>query len=129
VSSDGILHVILLILIFLTSTGVIFSDFIFPSLRRFLKIIFRLLPLIHHPYAFGFIGAPFVFHAQNMATFEGVYVANRQSLGSCLPSPIFISDVPLFHAYFNHGTLKFHTRVGGKLSSSDRIFRIKYATH
>jgi hypothetical protein len=73
-----------------------------------------------------FIGFPCVLPAQNIATLEGVYHTNHQSLGYFLP--VFtstISVVPDLFAYVSQRTKKLFTHAEGRFVVSASIFQIK----
>jgi len=74
------------------------------------------------------MGDPSAFHHRNIATFFGVYVANRPSLARS-HFGVFIFDVPDFNPSFNPRTANFGTHSGGIFAVSDKIFRNKYIIH
>lgn len=90
---------------------------------------FHVVLFIHHQNALALSALGVVFPAQNSVTLLGVYVANQPSFGITLSSFVLIFDVPVLCAKLIPGKVNLLNHDGGRLSGSDRIFQMRYATH
>jgi hypothetical protein len=83
---------------------------------------------IHHQNAFDLSALGFEFHARNIVTLFGVYVANQPSFGNLTSFFHLKFVVHVLCANLTHGNENFLTQSEGKFCESDKIFRIRYVT-